>query len=124
MILREVSDRGFVPPGDFTGVDEGTVIAARFPQLGFGRGRRVRQQGVQQSRLPCSVPSHKRYLFPAGDTGREIANDLVVAVSFSEVLDFKDVLARRALLLEFDIWALNVRLGQFRYLQAFDFLAA
>src|SRR5438105_8698770 len=39
------------------------------------------------------------------------------------MLDFEDVLARWPLLIELDVWPLNIRLRQFSHLQAFHFFA-
>src|SRR5216684_630221 len=39
------------------------------------------------------------------------------------MLDFEDVLARWPLLIELDVWPLNIRLRQFGYLQPFYFFA-
>ena len=108
VVLGEISDGGFVSPNYLAGVDEGTVVTAGLAQLGFRSGRRIRQKGVHQRGLPCSVAAHQSDSFSARDAGGETANHLLITVSLAEVLDFENMFARRALLLEFDVGALYV----------------
>ena len=124
MVLGEISDGGFVSPDHFTGIDERAIVATGFAEFGFGRGGRIRQDGIDQRGLPCSVAAHERNAFAAGDAGGEIADDFLVAVGFAQVFDFENVFSAGTLLLELDIRPCDVRLGEFRYLQAFHFFAA
>ena len=107
MVLREISDGGFVSPDDFSGVDERAVVAAGLAQFGFGRGGRVREQSVDQRGLAGSVAAHEGDAFAASNAGGEVADDVVIAVGFAEVFDFENVFAGRPLLLELDIGALR-----------------
>ncbi len=109
MILREVSNRSFVSPGDLALVDERPVITASLAQFGVGRRRRIRQQGIQQRGLPCAVAAHQSDFFAADNAGGEVLNDLLLAVGFAQMLNFQNVLARGTLLLEFDERPLNIR---------------
>ena len=123
VVLRKISNRRFVSPNHFSRVHKRSVIAAGLAQLGFRRGRRIRQQRIHQSRLPRSIAPHQRDSFPARNARREVAYDRFVSVSLAQVLDFENVFSRRPLLLELDIRPLDIRPGQFRHLQPFHFLA-
>ena len=108
VILGEVPDGGFVSPDQLAGVDEGSVVTTGLPQFSLRRGRRIRQQSIQQRRLPCPVAAHERDFFAADDAGGKLADDFLLAVRLTQMFDLQDVLARRPFLLEFDEWALDV----------------
>src|SRR5579863_913094 len=103
MVLREVSDRGFVSPDHFAGVEEGSVVAAGFAKFGFRRGGRVREQRVYESGLPYPVAAHESDPFAARDAGGEVTNYPLVTVRFAQVLDLENVFAGRTLLLKLDV---------------------
>ena len=108
MILSEVSDGSFMSPYHLAGVDEWAVVATGLTQFGFRRGRRIRQQSVQQRSLPCPVAAHQRDFFPSRDAGGKVADDSLLVVGLIETLDLQNVFARRPLLLELDEWPLDV----------------
>ena len=74
--------------------------------------------------FPCSVAAHEGDSFSAGDAGGEVADNFVLSVGFAQMFDFEDVFARGALLLEFDVRALDVGFCQFCDLQTLDFFPA
>src|SRR5580704_14460633 len=123
MVLSEISDRGFMTPNHFAAVEEWAVVAAGLAQLGFWGGRRIRQQRIYQSGLPCSVAAHERDAFATRDAGGKVANHGSVAVGLAQMFNFQNVFAGGALRFELDVGALDVRLGQFRDLESLHFLA-
>ncbi len=114
-VLREVADLGFVAPEDGAGV-EGEVLV--------GEAGIVGEQALEQGGFAGAVAAHEADFFAAQDVGGEAVDDLVVAVELGEVLEFEDVLAAGADLVEADVGALDVGAGEVVGLQALDFFAA
>src|SRR5580692_3540131 len=123
VVLREVSDRSLVSPNHFSTSEERSAIAAGLAQFGIGDRRRTCQQRIQQSGFTRTVAPHQCDLFSSGYTRSEAPDDLGLAVRFCNSFKLKNVFSRRTLLLELQERTLDVRLGKFRHLQAFDFLA-
>src|SRR6266496_170687 len=108
MVLGEEADSGLVSPDHFSFVQELSIVAAGFAQLGVRHRGRVRQQSVYQSCLARTIAAHEDDFLSSRHAGGEVAYHRGIAVRLAHAFDFQDVLSRRALLLKLEIWALNV----------------
>src|SRR5690606_41272848 len=115
MVLREVADRGFVPPPDLAVVD---VAARRFPARGLG------QQRPEQRRLADAVAPDEDDLLAALDDGREAVDDRRAVVALADVAELERHPARRPAQLAPAVGAVEVRARELGRLQPLDFLDA
>src|SRR5215475_1652919 len=108
MVLGKEADCGFVPPDHLAFVEEYSIVAAGFTQLGVRDRRRTRQQSIYQSGFARAVASHEDDFLSSRDAGGKVAYYRRGAVRLAHAYYFQDVLSRRTLLLELEIGALDV----------------
>src|ERR1700730_6057149 len=123
MILSEISNRGLVPPNDFSLTQEWSIVAAGFAEFILRNGGKVCQYRIQQRRLASTVSPHQCDLLSPYDACRKASNHLGLAVQLGHTVQFQNVLPGRAFLLKLQKGTLDVGPRQLRYLQALHFLA-
>src|ERR1700722_12630808 len=116
MILRKVSHRHFVSPGDVSSID------GKFSIRILHKAGAIADQRLQHCAFSSSVASDQCDFFAPADPRVEVLNHLDVFVRFKKTLDFQGMPTRGLKNLESNIGARDVRPGQVRSLQSLDFL--